>query len=147
VGTAAGLAALGSTLSWVARRRERVDPAGTAPWVILAAGLLLSPIAWHNYSMLLWPGVLVVLASGHRGLAATMLALAVVPISWNAVLPFDGPVAAFGRSLYCAILLFYWLVLLALVDSPSKLEPSPEGDVATDGKSRADPHLSSSAQW
>ena len=55
----------------------------------MAAGLLLSPIAWHNYSMLLWPGVLVVLAAGRRGMAATMLALAVIPVSWNEVLPPD----------------------------------------------------------
>ena len=42
----------------------QVDPAGTAPWAVLAAGLLMSPIAWHNYLMLLWPGVLLLLARG-----------------------------------------------------------------------------------
>jgi hypothetical protein len=102
----------------------------------LAAGLLLSPIAWHNYSMLLWPGVLVVLSAGRRGMAATMLALAVVPVSWNAVLPPDGLIAAVGRSLYCAILLSYWLVLSALVMSPSTLYRPPLSDVATVGVSR-----------
>jgi hypothetical protein len=98
--------------------------------------LLLSPIAWHNYSMLLWPGVLVVLAAGRRGMAATMLALAVIPVSWNEVLPPDGPVAAIGRSLYCAILLSYWLVLLALVRSSSTLDRSPGVDGATIGVPR-----------
>ena len=49
------------------RHRGQVDPAGTAPWAVLAAGLLMSPIAWHNYLMLLWPGVLLLLARGGPG--------------------------------------------------------------------------------
>ena len=63
-----GLVVLGGTLVVLARHRDRIDPAGTAVWAVLAAGLLLSPIAWHNYLMLLWPGVLVLitLGRGHR---------------------------------------------------------------------------------
>jgi arabinofuranan 3-O-arabinosyltransferase len=139
VGTAVGLAVLGGTLLTLARRRARVDPAGTAPWAVLAAGLLLSPIAWHNYLMLLWPGALVLLArdarAAHRtpyrpGRAAVLLAVAVVPVSWNALWPPEAWWSLPGRSLYGAILLSYWWVLLSSSSSRRCREPS-------DGRSRA----------
>ena len=42
-------------------------PAGTALWAVLAAGLpLLSLIAWHNYVMLLYLGLLLLLAAEPR---------------------------------------------------------------------------------
>ena len=67
VGTLLGLAVLAGTLAVLGRWRRQVDPAGTAPWAVLAAGLLMSPIAWHNYLMLLWPGVLLLLGPRRPG--------------------------------------------------------------------------------
>ena len=100
------------------------DPAGAAPFAVIAASLLLSPIAWHNYLMLLWPGVLLLLADGRRALAAALLAVAVVPVSWNAVWgPDDGLVADVGRSLYCVILVAYWLSLLSASRGPVAVSP------------------------
>jgi arabinofuranan 3-O-arabinosyltransferase len=118
VGTVLGLAVLAGTLAALGRRRERIDPAGTAPWAVLAAALLLSPIAWHNYLMLLWPGVLLLLAADGRtphrpGRAAVLLAVAVIPVSWNALWPAGEWWAAPGRTLYCVVLLAYWWVLLS----------------------------------
>jgi arabinofuranan 3-O-arabinosyltransferase len=133
VGTALGLVVLGVTLAVLHRRRAQVDPTGTAPWAVLAAGLLLSPIAWHNYLMLLWPGLLVLLARGsryHPGRVAVLLAVAVVPVSWNALWPPGEWWALPGRCLYCAVLIAYWWVLLR--------EPDPSGPGSSRGSRVAD---------
>jgi alpha-1,2-mannosyltransferase len=137
VGTVLGLAVLTGTLVVLYRRRWQVDPAGTAPWAVLAAGLLMSPIAWHNYLMLLWPGVLLLLARGgpgpHRpGRAAVLLAVAVVPVSWNALWPAGEWWALPGRTFYCVVLLAYWWVLLSGASGSSSV-----GRVA-DGTERRD---------
>jgi arabinofuranan 3-O-arabinosyltransferase len=124
-GSVVGLAVLVGTLVWIGRRRDRIDPAGTAPWAVLAAGLLLSPIAWHNYLMLLFPGALALVPLGLGALTAAGLALAVIPVSWNADWPPDGVVADLGRSLYCAILIGYWAVLLSSSVRSAAEEPEP----------------------
>jgi len=123
VGTLLGLAVLAATLFVLGRWHREADPrgidlAGTAPWAVLAAALLMSPIAWHNYLMLLWPGVLLLLARGaaapyRPGRAAVLLAVAVIPVSWNALWPAGEWWAVPGRMLYCAVLVAYWWVLLS----------------------------------
>jgi arabinofuranan 3-O-arabinosyltransferase len=112
-GMLAGLAVLAGTLVWIGRNRHRIDPAGTAPWAVLAAGLLFSPIAWHNYLLLLFPGALALVPLGLGALTAAGLALAVIPVSWNADWPPEGVGPALARSLYCAVLIGYWAVLLS----------------------------------
>jgi alpha-1,2-mannosyltransferase len=125
LGLAAGVVVLGGTLVVLGRHRRLVDPAGTAVWAVLAAGLLLSPIAWHNYLMLLWPGVLVLIAMGRAATATVMFAVAAIPVSWNAAVV---PAVATGRSLYFAILVGYWVVLLrgALPAGPSSVSSAAE---------------------
>jgi len=127
VGTLLGLAVLAATLFVLGRWHREADPrgidlAGTAPWAVLAAALLMSPIAWHNYLMLLWPGVLLLVdgtqtrdpAAPYRpGRAAVLLAVAVIPVSWNALWPAGQWWAVPGRMLYCAVLVAYWWVLLS----------------------------------
>jgi alpha-1,2-mannosyltransferase len=132
LGMLVGVAVLAGTLGWVGRHRHRIDPAGTAPWAVLAAGLLCSPIAWHNYLMLLWPGVLALVPLGLGALTAAALALAVVPVSWNAEWPAASLAAGIPRSLYCAILLGHWVVLLrsSTLPVPSSA-PSPTSGAAS----------------
>jgi alpha-1,2-mannosyltransferase len=120
-GMLAGLAVLVGTLVWIGRRRDRIDPAGTAPWAVLAAGLLFSPIAWHNYLVLLFPGALALAPLGLGAVTAAALAVAVIPVSWNADWPPEGVAADLARSLYFAILVGYWAVLLS-----SSVRSAPE---------------------
>ncbi|MGW6696288.1 glycosyltransferase family 87 protein [Nocardia sp. NPDC055049] len=122
IGTVLGLAVLAGTLWWCGRHRDRVDPGGTALWAVLAAALLFSPIAWHNYLMLLWPGVLVLITLGRGELTAIALAVPVFPLSFTVELPPHSSVAAaVTHSLYCAVLVGYWVVLVrgATLSAPS----------------------------
>jgi arabinofuranan 3-O-arabinosyltransferase len=97
---------------------------------VLAAGLLVAPISWHNYSLLLWPGLLALVPLG-RGAAATAgFAVALIPVSWGGEWAPEvvGPaVAAVARSLYCAILLGYWAVLLRAAVAPPAAESTGHG--------------------
>jgi alpha-1,2-mannosyltransferase len=132
-GTLLGLLVLAGTLAWCGRHRGRIDPAGAAPFTVLAASLLFSPIAWHNYLMLLWPGVLLMIALGRRGRAAALLAVTLVPVSWNAIWPPDaGLEADIGRSLYWAILVAYWVSLLSVTpERPAEASRATAGASAT----------------
>jgi alpha-1,2-mannosyltransferase len=120
-----GATVLVGTLVWLGRRRADVDPLGTAMWAVIAASLLFSPIAWHNYLMLLWPGMLILLARGRTAAVAVAFAVAVIPVSWNAEWPPDGIVPAVARSLYCVILLGYWWSLSRSAVSAEPSSPAP----------------------
>jgi alpha-1,2-mannosyltransferase len=130
VGLVAAVVLLLGTLGWLSRYRDRADPAGTAVWAVLAAGLLVAPISWHNYSLLLWPGLLVLVTLGRGAATAAAFAVAVIPVSWGGEWAPEvvGPaVAAVARSLYCAILLGYWAVLLRAAVAPQATEPTDPG--------------------
>ena len=125
VGTVVGGLLVVGTLWWFRTRTRRfgvdaargTDPAGTAPWAVLATGLLAAPISWHNYLILLWPGLLLVVASGRQGdarraVVAALFALATIPVSYADLWPPGNPVSAVALALYSAILMATWLTLL-----------------------------------
>jgi arabinofuranan 3-O-arabinosyltransferase len=89
--------------------------------------------------------VLVLLARGgatapyRPGRAAVLLAVAVVPVSWNALWPPQAWWSLPGRSLYCAVLLAYWWVLLSSSGRRSSRGTSDETSPASGGPAGASP--------
>lgn len=138
VGTLVGGALMVGTLVLIAVRTHRsgigTDPAGAAPWVVLATGLLAAPISWHNYLIVLWPGLLVVVASGRAGdtrrvVVGALLALAVIPITWSDLWPAGNPFTPVGTAFYSAVLLATWLTLLRPVTGPWWPDTAPPAGV------------------
>ncbi|AHY47570.1 Protein of unknown function (DUF2029) [Rubrobacter radiotolerans] len=104
-----GLAAIALT-AWLARR----DESGVGFWALVAASLLAAPIAWHNYLMLLVPGVLVLISCRRYALAFFLLALQVLPPQWPLLWQDGTRLDAIMLTMYCPILLVHWLALLPL---------------------------------
>jgi alpha-1,2-mannosyltransferase/arabinofuranan 3-O-arabinosyltransferase len=89
-------------------------------WALVAASLLASPIAWHNYLVLLGPGVLLLLARGRAATAFLLLALQFIPAQWPLILNDRDTVAAsLAMTLYLYILIAHWLALLAATREPA----------------------------
>lgn len=104
-----GLAVIALT-AWLARR----DESGVGFWALVAASLLAAPIAWHNYLMLLVPGVLVLISCRRYALAFFLLALQVLPPQWPLLWQDGTRLDAIMLTMYCPILLVHWLALLPL---------------------------------
>jgi alpha-1,2-mannosyltransferase len=97
-----------------------------ALWALVAASLLASPIAWHNYLVLLGPAVLLLLARGWMAPAFLLLALQSIPGQWPLLWSErDTVVASLALTLYCYILITHWLVLLSASKEPIR-SPKPE---------------------
>ena len=91
---------------WRARQRPEI-----AVWALTAAALLLAPIAWNNYLVLLTPAVPLLLARGRTIAALPLMALPLIGIEWSGLLasyPPDSTIARLGMSLYCGMLLTHW---------------------------------------
>lgn len=88
-----------------ARRRRAL-----AAWSITSAALLLAPIAWNNYLVLLAPAVPLLLAMGRIRATLPLLALPLIGIEWSWLLDQD-TLGRIGASLYCGMLLTFWAVL------------------------------------
>jgi alpha-1,2-mannosyltransferase len=108
VGYALGIAAILLTAMRVRHGPE------VGLWVLVAASLLASPIAWHNYLVLLGPGVLLLLARGMAAPAFLLLALESIPAQWPLLWNERGTVvASLALTLYLYILIAHWLAFLA----------------------------------
>ncbi|MGI8910486.1 MAG: hypothetical protein ACR2JR_08025, partial [Rubrobacteraceae bacterium] len=95
-------------------------------WAMVAASLLASPVTWHNYLLLLAPGVLLLLARGRTSLALLLLSLQFIPPQWPELWRDQEPVlAALGLTLYTFILLAHWLAFLTFEGEKSS-DPETE---------------------
>jgi hypothetical protein len=84
-------------------------------WTLVAASLLISPVGWYDYLVLLGPGVLVLLARGRVTLALLLLALQAIPGQWVLLWQGENTVVAtlaLTLYLYLYILIAHWLALL-----------------------------------
>jgi alpha-1,2-mannosyltransferase len=99
-------------------------------WALVAASLLASPIAWHNYLVLLGPGVLLLLARGRAATAFLLLALQAIPAQWPLIWNDRGTVtASLAMTLYLYILIAHWLALLAATREPADaFRPEPAAE-------------------
>lgn len=103
---------LGAGIVALTAWRLRRDPS-LGFWAIVAASLLISPISWHNYLMLLAPGVLLLISRGHALPALLLLALQTIPPQWPLVWMNDDTIfASFMLTLYLPILLIHWCSFL-----------------------------------
>ncbi len=92
--------------------RVRYSPE-VALWALVAASLLASPIAWHNYLVLLGPGILLLLARGWIATGFMLLALQSIPPYWPTLwIDEDTVLATLALTLYFYILLAHWFAFL-----------------------------------
>jgi alpha-1,2-mannosyltransferase len=114
---------IGAIVLTAARVRQGAE---VGLWALVAASLLAAPIAWHNYLVLLGPGILLLLARGRAGPAFLLLALQSIPGQWPLLWNESDTVAAtLALTLYLYILIAHWLALLSAAKEPIP-EPSPE---------------------
>jgi arabinofuranan 3-O-arabinosyltransferase len=94
--------------------RGTVGPTDAALFAVAAGCLLAAPIAWLNYFVLLWPGALLLIAAGRWRIGLPLLVVPVVPVAWGNLWQADpeSVAALAGRSLYCLVLVGYWVALL-----------------------------------
>ena len=84
-------------------------------WAMVAASLLVSPIAWNNYLVLLGPGILLLLARRRVPLALLLLALQFIPAQWPDLWSSkDTVLATLALTLYLYVLAAHWLAFLTL---------------------------------
>src|SRR5215218_10237009 len=90
-----------------------------ALWALVAVSLLASPIAWHNYLVLLGPGVLLLLAEGWGAAGFLLLALQAIHPYWPALWAGKDTVpATLALTLYFYILVTHWIVFVVAARQP-----------------------------
>jgi len=100
-------------------------------WALVAASLLAPPVSWHNYLVVLGPGILLLLARGRTLPALLLLALQVIP-PYGVLLfyPPGSTVGALMLNLYLYILLVHWLVFM-LATNKKAVPAAPSAPMST----------------
>jgi hypothetical protein len=100
-------------------------------WALVAASLLAPPVSWHNYLVVLGPGILLLLARGRTLPALLLLALQIIPLSWAGFfLPPVSTIDALMLNLYLYILLVHWLVFM-LATNKKTVPAAPSAPMST----------------
>ena len=95
-------------------------------WALVAASLLISPIAWYRYLVLLGPGILLLLARGSVAPALLILTLQFIPREWSALWQnAQTAAAALALTIYFYILVACWLALLPTAREEPAQDPEP----------------------
>jgi alpha-1,2-mannosyltransferase len=95
-------------------------------WALVAASLLVPSVSWHNYLLLLGPGILLLLARGWTAPALLLLALQFIPPAWSEPWRHGSTVAAaLMLNLYLYILLVHWLVFVLSMRKAGTTSPLP----------------------
>jgi alpha-1,2-mannosyltransferase/arabinofuranan 3-O-arabinosyltransferase len=124
IGLLLGLVLVAVT-AWLVRRPPTTGQ-DTAVWAMTGAALLASPLSWHNYLVLLMPGVLVLVAQGRWRIAALLLSLALIGMEWQWAWKGPGGTSpALALSLYCGILAAYWAAFVLARPRVPSLAGSP----------------------
>ena len=115
--------ALGLVLLVVTMLKVRLDPA-VGLWALVAASLLASPVTWHNYLLMLTPGVLLLFTKGRTALAVLLISVALIPQQWVGLWEEQHTVmASIALALYSYILVLYWVAFLT-----TDVERDPQPD-------------------
>ena len=103
-------------------------------WALVAASLLASPIAWHNYLVLLGPGILLLLARGWVAPGFLLLALQAIHPYWPALWAGkDTILATLALTLYFYILVAHWLAFIVAAGRLSTVGPQLGASVQAEG--------------
>jgi len=103
-------------------------------WALVAASLLASPIAWHNYLVLLGPGILLLLARGWVAPGFLLLTLQAIHPYWPALWAGkDTTLATLALTLYFYILVAHWIALIVAAGRLSTVGPQLGASVQARG--------------
>jgi hypothetical protein len=86
-----------------------------ALWGLTAATLLFAPVAWENYLLLCYPGVVVLLSQRRYSMSGLLLVVPTITMDWMRLWPGHSPtVVHLGQSLFFYVLFIWWVGLLPL---------------------------------
>ncbi|MDN5696908.1 MAG: DUF2029 domain-containing protein, partial [Rubrobacter sp.] len=100
-------------------------------WAVVAASLMASPVAWHNYLVLLAPAVVLLVSRRWYAAGVLLIGLQLIPAQWTLLWNEQGTLlATVALSLYSFILVAHWISLVAAakLTVPDKSAAQPAGN-------------------
>jgi hypothetical protein len=111
---------LGAVILLITFLRVRKD-SDIALWALTAATLLFSPVAWENYLLLCYPGVLVLLSQRRYTVSALLLTVPTINMEWLGLWAGHSPIVVnLAQSIFFYVQLIFWF---GMMPSVAKHEP------------------------